>query len=154
MNEKIKNDIAKLIAFADSYSNWEHIYGMIMFEFYPNKISAPRIYLENKNTFKNLTSSKTGFVYDILSISGDIHEHIEEDEKLIKKPDLMLFTIDHDTMVPDCVFKYGVFDDPDYSSMDEMLYFDYHLMGLIPESDFNRRLLNNALRYHGEKPLD
>lgn len=154
MNKKIRNDIDRLIALVDSYDEWDRIHGMIMFEFYPNKISAPLVYLEKKNVFENLTSSKTGLAHDILSIGSDIRDHISEDKTLVKKPDLMLFTIDHDPMLLDCVFDYGVFDDPDYSSIDEMLYFEYHLMNQIPEDNFNKSLLNNALKHHGEKTLD
>lgn len=154
MKVKFKEYIDKLISLVDSYNEWDHIHGMIMFEFYPNKIAAPLIYLENKNMFENLTTSKTGLAHDILTIAGDIHECIEEDTTLVEKPDLLLFNIDHDTRSFNYKFNYGVFATPGYSSFDEMLYFEYHLMGQIPKDDFNKSLLNNALRYHGETPVD
>lgn len=154
MNEKIKVSIDKLILLVDSYGEWDHIHGMIMFEFYPNKIAAPLIYLENKNMFENLTTSKAGLAHDILTIAGDIRDYIEEDKTLDKKPDLLEFTVGHENMSFDYIFSYDVFNDPSYSSIDEMLYFEYHLMGQIPKDDFNKSLLNNALLYHGEKPVD
>lgn len=154
MKAKFKEYTDKLISLADLYGEWDHIHGMIMFEFYPNKIAAPLIYLENKNMFENLTTSKTGLAHDILTIAGDIHECIKEDNTLDRKPDLLVFTVDHENMLFDYTFSYDVFNDPGYSSMDEMLYFEYHLMGQIPKDNFNKKLLNNALLYHGEKPVD
>lgn len=75
------------------------------------------------------------FSHELLRISGDIHKKIELDDMFSKLPDQLLFTLNRDTQ--QCEY-----------------HFVYHLMGQIPEDNFNKSLLNNALKYHGEKPLD
>ena len=150
----INTALTEISKLTRSYANeWDHVYGMFTFEFYPNKMTSVNAYLEKNGIYENMILDDK-FAHELLRISGIIRNKIELDDTVSKLPDQLLFTIDRATQQVDYHFVYDIADNPNYSSFDEMLYFEYHLMGLIPESKFNRKLLNNALLYHGEKPLD
>lgn len=153
-NEYIDTELNKVRKLVSSYdSEWDHAYGQCTFEFYPNKMTSMHLYLEKKGTYKNLMIDDE-FSHDFLSISSDIRDQIESDDTFSKLPDQLLFKMNRKVDKAEYHFVYDIADKPNYSSFNEMLYFEYHLMGLIPEDSFNKKLLNNALRYHGEKPLD
>lgn len=148
---KLFKEIADLVS---SHSDWKHIYGLITFEFYPNKMCSFSVYArDNNGDFEKVSLYSAGLTSDLSRIARAIHNIFDSDVNL-RKPDQLLFRIDRKVDQAEYHFIYDIADKPNYSSFDEMLYFEYHLMGLIPEDSFNRKLLNNALSYHGENPLD
>lgn len=42
----IDNALNDIHALADAYAEWDHVYGMFIFEFYPNKMTSVNVYLE------------------------------------------------------------------------------------------------------------
>ena len=149
----IDDALNEIHALTEAYAEWDHVYGMFTFEFYPNKMTSVNVYLEKNGIYKNMMLDD-GFSHELLRISGDIHKKIELDDMVSKLPDQLLFTLNRATQQCEYHFVYDIANNPNYSSFDEMLYFEYHLMGQIPEDNFNKSLLNNALKYHGEKTLD
>lgn len=144
------NEIYKL---TDSYAEWDNAYGLLIFEFYPNGIISSELYLEKNGSYDNAMADND-FAHEILQISGFIHKEISLDDTFSKLPEQLYFKINHKSKKFEYHFVYDIADKPNYSSFNETLYFEYHLMGLIPEDIFHRELLNKVLSYHGEKPLD
>ncbi len=143
------NNIREIVS---GYSEWDVIYGMFTFEFYPNKMMSCSVYTLTNGSFEKVSLSSAGIISQIGDVATTIHKALDSEDNFLTKPDQLLFTLDKEN--DHYQFKYEVMNKDGYSSFDEMLYFEYHLMGQIPKDDFNKSLLNNALRYHGETPVD
>lgn len=149
----LEDSFKQIADLVDSYSIWDTIHGMLTFEFFPNKMVSCDIYIDNNGIFQKVSVLESGLTSDLLKISSNIRQSIEIDESIIDKPDQLLFNIYHDSNTFDYKFNHDVMTGDTHTFFHEMLYFEYHLTKQIPESDFIKESLNDALIHHNEPTI-